>query len=123
MGQHLDPSFAKLRTSRPEAPQVEPVGAFHLDESPYGVRDLAGGVGDWTSTFVDGAPAPRMEDLASVPDDRQAYWRGGNWGLTLLPREMRYPMAISRRYTGTGFRLALSLDENGSSSLETEPMR
>jgi serine/threonine-protein kinase len=37
-----------MRFSRPEKPpQPEPVGAFDDDISPYGVRDLAGGVQEW----------------------------------------------------------------------------
>ncbi len=59
MGNTIDPSFAKFRESRPEASQPEPVGAFPLDASPYGVRDLAGGVGDWTATMVDGRTRPQ----------------------------------------------------------------
>ncbi|MFB6263069.1 MAG: protein kinase, partial [Bradymonadaceae bacterium] len=38
-------TYCKMRDSRPEnPPQPEPVGAFEEDVSPYGVRDLAGGV-------------------------------------------------------------------------------
>jgi eukaryotic-like serine/threonine-protein kinase len=120
MGNELDWSFAKLRMSRPEAAQPEPVGTFPLDESPYGVRDLAGGVSDWTSTFVDGTPAPADDDPAEA--ERQAYYRGGNWGRSTLPTP-RNTLDIGHGASGLGFRLALSLDHDGSSSLVVEPMK
>jgi serine/threonine-protein kinase len=123
MGNWLDPSFAKLRTSRPEATQPEPVGAFALDVSPCGVRDLAGGVGDWTLTTVDGRPPP---DLAaegdSEADEQQVYYRGGNWGSSTLTN-MRYPTAVRSRLSGVGFRVALSLDPGESSTLTVTKLR
>lgn len=124
MGTALDPAFAKLRESRPEASQPEPVGAFPLDESPYGVRDLAGGVGDWTATSADGAPLPAPEEEGTPEaDDRQAIWRGGSWSSTAFAqRDMRYTQAV-RSFAGwIGFRLALSLPERESSTLVYEPM-
>ncbi|NUP10750.1 MAG: SUMF1/EgtB/PvdO family nonheme iron enzyme [Polyangiaceae bacterium] len=124
MGNQLDPSFAKLRESRPEAAQCEPVGTFEMDESPYGVRDLAGGVLDWTSTSVDGRPLPPLEDEPRAEaGDRQAYFRGGNWGMLATSAMVRASMRLTAWTTGVGFRLALSLDGAGSSSLEIEPMR
>ena len=124
MGNQLDPAFAKLRESRPEAPQPEPVGAFSLDESPYGVRDLAGGVGDWTSTSVDGAALPTLAaEGSAAADERQAVWRGGNWGSSATGQAMRYPMKLTARSGGVGFRLALSLDQNDGSELVVEPMK
>lgn len=46
-GSHFDPIFCKSRSSRPYSPMAEPVGRFTVDTSPYGVRDLAGGVREW----------------------------------------------------------------------------
>ena len=37
--------------SRPTNPVPEPVGLFADDESVYGVRDLAGSVGEWTADW------------------------------------------------------------------------
>jgi serine/threonine-protein kinase len=121
MGDHLDPSFAKLRESRPEASQLELVGAFPSDESPHGVRDLTGGVGDWTSTMVDAGPPLALDDEGTAADARQAIWRGGSWcttGLTTQAADW-----VSSRSAWVGFRLALSLDSQGSSELTVEPMR
>lgn len=119
MGVALDPAFAKLRESRPEAPQPEPIGAFPLDESPYGVRDLAGGVGDWTSTGADGQPLD-PNDL----EERQVVWRGGTWSTTSQGHHtLRYQQSTRNIGDWIGFRLALSLDESRSSELVIEPMR
>jgi formylglycine-generating enzyme required for sulfatase activity len=121
MGLGADASFAKLRASRPEASQPEPVGAFPLDESPYGVRDLGGGVGDWTSTTVDGEPIP--PDIAEDEGaEIQGIYRGGHWSnaVVLIPRG---PQRLQHRVAWVGFRLALSLDSHGSSSVTRTPMR
>lgn len=122
MGDHLDPCLAKLRESRPEPAQVEVIGSFETDESPFGVRDLTGGVGDWTATLVgdEGAPSEAESDA----DTRQAVWRGGCYGTTaLFPHAMRFTDRLSARLGWVGFRLALSLDERDSSDLTVEPMR
>jgi formylglycine-generating enzyme required for sulfatase activity len=125
MGNELDGSFAKIRESRPEVTQPEPVGAFPLDESPYGVRDLAGGVGDWTSTLDDDRPPPRLEEEGcQESDDRAAVWRGGYWSFSRIHRSaLRFTMPVrsNPRVNWIGFRLAMSL-EGPSSSMTTEPM-
>jgi serine/threonine-protein kinase len=112
--------LAKLRESRPEASQPEVVGAFEDDRSPYGVRDLAGGVADWTSTSLDGAPLPDLSaEGAPAADERQAIWRGGTWGTTAAAsRAMRYSQMLRHGGVLVGFRVALSLGAGGSSSLD-----
>ena len=123
MGNRIDPSFAKLRESRPEATQPEAVGEFALDESPYGVRDMAGGVGDWTSTMVDGLPAPLLADEGTAADNREAVWRGGAWSTTASQHApMRYTQMLHHRVGWVGFRVAFSLEGDGS-DLVTEPMK
>jgi serine/threonine-protein kinase len=121
MGSGLDASFAKLRESRAEASQPEPVGAFSMDVSPYGVRDLAGGVGEWTATDVGGNDIP-PSTLEETEDEIQAVYRGGHWSAApgKLPRG---PQRLHHRVGWVGFRLALSIDSLGSSSLTRTPMR
>jgi eukaryotic-like serine/threonine-protein kinase len=46
-GDRFDASFCKMRESRQGPPRPERRGTFPTDVSPYGVRDLAGGVADW----------------------------------------------------------------------------
>ena len=48
-GNRFDATFCKMRESRPGLPAPEPRGAFPIDESPYGVRDMAGGIAEWIS--------------------------------------------------------------------------
>jgi serine/threonine-protein kinase len=125
MGTKLDPAFAKTRESRPEASQIEPIGSFPLDESPYGVRDMAGGVGDWTCSSPDERPAPTVNQEGNPhTDERQMFWRGASWSSAASAQaDMRYAQAI-RYFSGwIGFRLALSLDSEGSSELMVEPMK
>ncbi len=121
MGHRIDPGFAKIRASRPEAPQPEPIGAFPLDESPYGVRDMAGGVSDWTDTSVDGRSVSSL--VASEGERVQVWFCGGNWGLTNLSREMRYSLDAVQRTYGAGFRVALDRSEAPSSDLSIDSMR
>lgn len=61
-GNGFDPALCAMRDSVADAPA--PVGAFPADESPYGVRDLAGSVAEWTLTG----------------DDKNGYQvKGGSW--------------------------------------------
>lgn len=53
-GDHFDPTFCKMETSKEGRPLPEPVGRYPFDESPYGVRELAGTVMEWSaSRFMD----------------------------------------------------------------------
>ncbi len=52
-GNHFDPAFCKMSESRPGVSQPEVIGTFPLDESPYGVRDMAGGMSEWANGFFD----------------------------------------------------------------------
>jgi eukaryotic-like serine/threonine-protein kinase len=123
MGNALDASFAKLRDSRPEFAQLEPVGNFPLDVSPYGVRDLAGSVGDWTATMEDRGPIPEPSDEGTrAIDERAAIWRGGTWSMAFVQRTaLRYTQMIGTPATWIGFRVALSLP-GGASKLATTPL-
>ncbi len=52
-GEHFDPSFCSNRHSTPGNLLPKPVEAFPVDCSPYGVRDLAGGVREWTASWFE----------------------------------------------------------------------
>ena len=98
-GDKFDATFCKMRNSRPEAPQPEPVGAFSFDTSPYGVRDCSGGVREWVIT----------EPSAAHLDEEVT--RGGSWN-----RDAKAVRSCSRiwlhstaRNGGLGFRLSISI--------------
>lgn len=57
-GNHFEATFCKMRTSFPGPSVPSPVGEFATDESPFGVRDLAGGVADWTLPSSETSEAP-----------------------------------------------------------------
>ncbi|HTL36966.1 MAG TPA: bifunctional serine/threonine-protein kinase/formylglycine-generating enzyme family protein [Kofleriaceae bacterium] len=69
-GDHFDATFCKMRDSRPGPPLAEAVGTYEWDVSPYGVRDLAGGVADWC------IPDPRR---TAPREPREVVSRGGAW--------------------------------------------
>jgi len=59
-GDAFDPTFCRSfesRTREQQETMPEPIALYPIDESPYGVRDLAGGMREWTSSRLEG-PAP-----------------------------------------------------------------
>ncbi len=58
-GDRFDPSLCKMRASRAGDFTPEVVGAFSTDVSPFGVRDLAGGIAEWTSSPYGDDPRAR----------------------------------------------------------------
>jgi eukaryotic-like serine/threonine-protein kinase len=101
-GDHFDATFCKMRDSRPGLPFAEPIGAFPADVSPYGVRDLAGGVADWC--IAD-------ERRTASREPREVVSRGGAW----CDWAIDCRLASRRRYLATehaarvGVRLARDL--------------
>jgi len=65
-GNQFDWSFVNGGRSRPGRPRMEAIGAYPADESPYGVRDLAGAMREWCFD---------LDDL-----NLQRHVRGGTWG-------------------------------------------
>lgn len=93
-GNHFDATFCKMRYSRQEFSQPEPVGVFLDDISPYGVRDLSGGVQEW------------CEAEPNDGDDRAV--RGGGWNMDQRACRLASRMRVlaDARSAGIGFRLA-----------------
>ncbi|MCA9567733.1 MAG: SUMF1/EgtB/PvdO family nonheme iron enzyme [Myxococcales bacterium] len=83
-GDHFDASWACLEDSHQGRACVQPVQSFPGDESPYGVRGLAGNVRDWCldAWIPDGPPTPgcRVPDPDPVGPDAWRVRRGGSWG-------------------------------------------
>ena len=117
-GDYFDPSWCHMLQSHAVRPQLAGVGAVDGDESIYGVRDMAGGVRDWTGTVwrLDGLP----EQAERVPDDpdpdvlgatEARTVRGGSWldgpgPCRAAEREGELPAA---RHVNVGVRLARPL--------------
>jgi serine/threonine-protein kinase len=96
-GSRFDATFCKMRYSRPGRPLPESVGSFDIDESPYGVRDLAGTIRNWC-------------DSRFLPNERHFVVKGGSWN---LPAEGcraagRYGHLPGTVITSIGFRVARS---------------
>jgi formylglycine-generating enzyme required for sulfatase activity/serine/threonine protein kinase len=116
-GDGFDPTFCKMRDSRPGLPQPEPVGTFPIDESPYGVRDMAGNVREWTLDVhgeLDAAAAlaePEPAPGTAREETRLRALRGGSWGgPALFCRAASRPRSFaSVRFPNVGLRLARSL--------------
>jgi serine/threonine-protein kinase len=128
-GDAFDPTFCKMRDSRPGFSQPEPVGAFPADESPYGVRDMAGGVRVWTADIFGRISAEEAlatpEPEPGAPRDAGGYRgsRGGSWVHTAFVSRCasRFTQHAASRYTVLGFRLARSLPKRGAEEPTPEP--
>jgi len=70
-GDHFDATFCKMRDSQPGRPEPARSGLAPFDVSPYGVRDVAGGLADWTR--------PVAPEGAAVVAGHRAVSRGGAW--------------------------------------------
>ncbi|MEM1347538.1 MAG: bifunctional serine/threonine-protein kinase/formylglycine-generating enzyme family protein [Myxococcota bacterium] len=92
-GDRFDATFCKMRFSRPFMSQGEPVGVFPKDVSPYGVRDLCGGVREWCA--------------ADSSEDLQRPLKGGSWDQDQRASRLasRLRILAAARMGGIGFRL------------------
>lgn len=99
-GDRFDATFCKMNASRAMPSQPEPVGAFPMDRSVFGVCDMAGGVREWT--------------LAGDPEALEIVLRGGAWALDsrLCRVASRSHCLRDARLSVNGFRLAASLSAN-----------
>ncbi len=64
-GDRFDATFCKMQQSRAHVSRLEPVGRFVDDASPYGIRDLSGGVHEWCE------PSDSQSEQMAI--------RGGAW--------------------------------------------
>ena len=95
-GNHFDPTFCCMRFSRQEIAQLEPIGAFDADISPYGVRDVAGGVRDW---------------CASEPDSPNAHVFGGSWNQDEVACRLASRMRVIKQVRSVSIGLRLAYDD------------
>lgn len=91
-GQTWDAGFCNCAGSRPTPPQLEPVGAYGMDASVYGMRDARGGVREWC---LEGSGVGRR------------VCRGGDWTEgTPQGLSETYSAAEGARSLRLGFRVA-----------------
>jgi len=88
------PTFCHMGISREGPPGPGPVGGFAADISPYGVLDMAGGVSEWTSSWID-------------EGQRQRIVKGGHWasGPTECRSASRFTQPSQRVLPTLGFRI------------------
>ena len=97
-GNDFDASFCKMKDSRQGPPQPEAIGAFVYDSSPYGVRDMAGGVIEWVA-----GPFDRHGVLGI---QKGGFWMASEASCRLARRFGAFP---GEPEPFGGFRLACSL--------------
>jgi serine/threonine-protein kinase len=123
-GGYSDPTFHCTQDSPLDQPAPPPTDGYPIDTSPYGVRGLAGGLGDWCiDTFrprgpvhkgaVVEAPPPLLLEHARPEGhaERRAVRGGAFDSPSHLGRcAARAALGADRRRVGVGFRLAFSLE-------------
>lgn len=94
-GNRYDPSLCHNSSSTKEIAQPSAIGSFPPDRSPYGVRDMAGGIREWCRSWFD-----EKDDLRLV--------RGGSWNFGEIGAHCAYRVGCSpdHAYHFLGFRLA-----------------
>jgi eukaryotic-like serine/threonine-protein kinase len=104
-GDGFDPSFASMRQSRPDRPLPSPVGRFPVDESPYGIRDMAGNAATWCADAWNPVGPPcadgRVEVRAGAADAVRVV-RGGTWN-----DAAEFLRVARRNFNGPGYRGSL----------------
>jgi serine/threonine-protein kinase len=117
-GDHFDPTFCQMRFSRAWHPQPEPVGTFPTDVSPYGVRDMAGGMREWVGDVHGERTWEELSREAEMPPDSSrasSSWRifrSGNWAASEENRcrsASRTRFFALARVSNLSFRIARSL--------------
>jgi serine/threonine-protein kinase len=114
-GSHLDATFACALESHRGVPGPVVVGAYPVDESPYGIRGLAGNTRDWCANtwkqegpLVEGGRL-RMDPLPPADDDFRIV-RGGTWGSSIATSRSasRFGSRPGTRWLAVGARVVWS---------------
>ena len=97
-GEHFDPTFCSMRNSEPGNLLPKPIGTYEADCSPYGVRDLSGGVREWVDSWF---------------EENQRVIRGGAFNLYafLCRAASRWGAGPHSTQASIGFRLVKVLPE------------
>lgn len=121
-GDQPEPTFACVADTSPEAPSREGVGGHPVDESPYGVRGLAGNTRDWCvnrwrheGPLIVGGRL-RIEHAAEEDPDFRVI-KGGAWSSAVLNGHAaaRFGARPGIRRPVVGLRLAMSYPARAAS--------
>ena len=123
-GAYLDPSWCCLRDSHEGRAQPTVVDSFAVDQSPYGVRGLAGNVTDWCADVYrkegpkivgERVPEPRAVTDEDFAETTRHVVRGGSWNGTSrhASSAMRLGNWASFRTGILSFRVVRSLSGRG----------
>ncbi|MBU0553936.1 formylglycine-generating enzyme family protein, partial [Myxococcota bacterium] len=96
-GDAFEPSFCHMGNTFPGAPRRGGSGAFEADISPYNVMDMAGGISEWTASWL------------GAPDSGQRIIKGGHWasGPVECRAASRFTKTREQVLPTLGFRLAV----------------
>ncbi len=126
-GDVLDPSWCCMKESHAGRPLWADVDSFPEDESPYGVRGMAGNVEDWCADVYErGGPAVPGRRVAtpsgSADGMSQRSWRGGAWyGYARNARCASHSgTEPNHRIGALGFRLVRSAGQRPHAEVEVE---
>ncbi len=103
-GDRFESIFCKMMHSRPGPAVPEPVGTFPSDESPYGVRDMAGGIADWCTPIA--AEGNKIAATVMMMASRGGAWCDSDTDCAVTARR-RVP--IEQRSIRLGVRLVRDL--------------
>lgn len=120
-GHQPEPTWACILGSSSSAPRRERVDGFPIDESPYGVRGLAGNVRDWCiNTWRAAGPALVGDvvsvDEASSDDPAPRTIRGGAWTsvIAFARAAGRFAAKPEDRFAVVGLRLVRPIGPESS---------
>lgn len=99
-GDRFDSSFCVMSESSPDMPDLPAIGAVPSDVSPYGVRDMGGGIRDWCEWDSEEATSGGRFPI-----------RGGSYGTVEVYCRCASRSVVRADYVGShvGFRLVVDL--------------
>lgn len=106
-GPRYDASFCKNSGSTENIAQPEPIGSYPTDVSPYGVRDLAGGIREWCSSWMNEKDGGRLV-------------RGGSWNFGSIAAHCAYRLGCheNEAYPFIGFRLVHRFEKDRTTTTD-----